>query len=126
MDGIASAPILDIEILSIEKKAFLEKGKIDTGADMTLIPKKLVESLDLKETGEVELKGVNSSRICKTYDVFVKIGEIEFDLLQVVATERNNVLIGRDLINLWQMNLDGENEIGEINPWSTDPSTLIL
>ena len=59
-----------------------------------------------------------------TYDVFIKIGTIQFDLLQVSANPRDNILIGRDLINLWNLKLDGQTQTGELIPWSTDPNDV--
>ena len=56
------------------------------------------------------------------YLVHIKIGEIKFDLMEVVALNRDDVLVGRDLINLWTLVLDGKNKFGEIKVWSNKPN----
>ena len=117
-----SGYVLDIIVKSQDGKIKKQKGKIDTGSDGIAISESLVHELDLKPHGKIKVSDVNgNSFIRKTYDVFIQIQSIRFDLVSVVATPRDNVLIGRNLINLWEMKLDGQNHKGEIIPWSTNP-----
>lgn len=120
---IPSLPMVDVEVIGISGKSNPnKKGKIDTGADGTSIPEELVQTLELEETGKIWVKDVNGGRVRRsTYDVFIKIGTMEFDLMRVSATPRDNVLIGRNLINLWNLKLDGQTRTGELIPWSTNP-----
>ena len=59
------------------------------------------------------------------YFVKITIGTTQFELLKVIATNRDNVLLGRDIIHLWKLELDGQNRIGKIDIWSTDPKDVI-
>jgi len=121
-----SLPMVNVVVKSaFGKSDHFKKGKIDTGADGTTIPEDLVQPLELKPTGKVWVRDVNGGRKRRnTYDVYLTIDSIDFDLVQVTATPRDNVLIGRNLINLWYLKLDGQNLTGELIPWSTDPSDV--
>lgn len=125
-----TVPILDILVSSAFNKSRPEKGKIDTGSAMTAIPDYLVKVLELEETGDtVMVYGFNddgqTSEEYPTYHVHITIDGIKFELLEVIARKRETVLLGRDIINLWEMNLDGKNCIGDINPWSTNPADVV-
>jgi predicted aspartyl protease len=119
--------MISVEVSHYSGRTSLEDGKIDTGADGTSIPEYLVKKLDLNPTGEViSVQGVNGDPVPRdTYDVHIKIGNVKFELLQVIALPRDNVLIGRDLINLWHLTLDGKTLQGEIKPWSNNPADVL-
>lgn len=114
-------PIIDIEILNYSGRSVPEKGKIDTGAAITVIPEYIIDSLTLKKTGEQEIRGFDSVGNYSIYDIYVIIDSKKIGPLQVIASERDNVLLGRNLINLWNLILDGKNRFGEIEVWSTNP-----
>lgn len=88
---------------------------------MTSIPGRLVEALDLAENGTEHVFGPFGDTRVSTYVISVTIGPVSFRPLEAIPTELNHVLIGRDLINLWTMTLDGKSETGEIVHWSIDP-----
>ena len=121
-DEVPPFPYINLEISHIINKNYkLETGKIDTGASRTIIPKYLIESLNLKSVGKVPAVGFNGKeQICNIYYVSVKINDLTYDYVKVIASpvDRKNLLIGRDLINLWQMNIDGRNYTGEFTPVS--------
>jgi len=121
-----SSLILDLKVWNHFGSSFPEKGKIDTGADTTVIPDYLVTTLNLKKTGESTVIDVrrNTSTHYR-YFVSIQIGDIKFNSFEVVAMPRDNVLIGRDLINLWKLKLDGKSEIYTIEPWSINPDDVI-
>ena len=52
---------------------------------------------------------------CKTFIVKININDIIYEKVEVVQSPnpRKNALVGRDLINLWNMRLDGRNHTGE-------------
>ena len=98
----------------------------DTGADMTVIPKEVIERLEELETltqGErIQCRGVNGSRFLETYIVDLTIGDYNFDNLEVIAIPgRDYALIGRDILNrnkasfnatqdCWRLNCGGNCE----------------
>ena len=90
-------------------------GKIDTGASLTTIPIDMVGLLDLQRVGNVPVCAFDGSvDQYNVYRVNIKIGDISREYVRVIATQRNNVLVGRDLINLWHMRLDGPNLTGRM------------
>lgn len=90
-------------------------GKIDTGAALTAIPLDLVGSLDLRRVGDVPVYTFDGiKRLCDEYRVNIKIHDTLREYVRVIATQRDNVLVGRDLINSWRMGLDGPNLTGKI------------
>ena len=121
-------PLTDIQVDNDFGKSLPEKGKIDTGSSITAIPEYLIKSLELKKKGKVKNVrgfGAKKGQDHNAYFVKITIGTIQFELLKVIASNRNNVLLGRDIINLWELELDGQNRIGKINAWSTDPKNVI-
>lgn len=121
-------PLTDIQIDNGFGRRFPEKGKIDTGSFITVIPEYLIKSLELKKKGKVKnVRGYGSKKgqDADAYFVQITISTTQFDLLKVIADDRPNVLLGRDIIHLWKLELDGQNRIGQINVWSTDPNNVI-
>jgi len=120
-----SSLVLDLNVWNGFGEFVREKGKIDTGSTNTVIPEYVVHRLRLKKMGDSHVIGVQGpASIRNNYFVSVEIGSIKFGGLTVIAMERETVLIGRDLINLWRMELYGESETYTIEPWSTDPGDL--
>lgn len=92
-------------------------GMIDTGASLTIIPKYLIDSLDLQRVKEVLIGAFDgSAHTYAEYRVNIKIGDALYEYVSVIATQRNDVVIGRNVINLWRMRLDGLNLTGKITP----------
>lgn len=122
---IPDAPFIDLRVESYFGESLPEKGKIDTGADKTGIPKYLVGRLNLQKHDERTIQWGNGTQTREDmYFVYIGIGETKFELMEVVALDKNYVLVGRDLINLWTLILDGKNKVGDISVWSTKPNDV--
>jgi len=122
-----SSLILDLTVWNNFGKSFPEKGKIDTGASHTVIPDYLVNTLNLKKTDETIVKSVTGMETTHyNYSVSIEIGGIKFDSFEVVAMPKDYVLLGRDLINLWKLEIDGKTETYAIEPWSTNPDDVCM
>ena len=120
-----SSLVLDLTVWNNFGSSFPEKGKIDTGASHTVIPDYLVNTLNLKKTDETIVKTVTGTEsIHYNYSVRIEIGSIKFDSFEVVAMPKEYVLVGRDLINLWKLEIDGKSETYSIEPWSTNPDDI--
>ncbi len=120
-----SSLVLDLTVWNKFGKSSPEKGKIDTGASHTVIPDYLVNTLHLKKTRETVVKTVSGMESTHyNYFVSIQIGNIKFDRFEVVAMPKEYVLLGRDLINLWKLEIDGEFETYSIEPWSTNPDDV--
>ena len=124
---VPNAPFIDLQVESYFGESLPEKGKLDTGADKTAIPKYLVNKLNLQKHDERTVKLANGTEVLENmYFVYIKIGETKFELMEVVALDRNYVLVGRDLINLWTLTLDGKNKLGNIDIWSNKPNDVYI
>ena len=120
-----SSLILDLTVWNKFGESSSEKGKIDTGASRTVIPDYLVNALHLKKTRESVVKTVSGAESTHyNYFVSIQIGNIQFDRFEVVAMPKKYVLLGRDLINLWKLEIDGKTETYSIEPWSTNPDDV--
>lgn len=78
----------------------------------------------MDKAGRMIVTGVLGEETRYRYRVRVTIGKAEFGAVGAVATGLDRVLIGRDLINLWRLVLDGQNEAFDIDPWSMDPRDI--
>ncbi|MBI4788778.1 MAG: retroviral-like aspartic protease family protein [Chloroflexi bacterium] len=84
-------------------------GKLDTGADMTIIPSALVTDQRLPAKFRMTMRGYDGNRTEKIgYEVDLEIAGYKLESMQVVATLRDNVLIGRDVLNHFIITLDGK------------------
>lgn len=85
----------------------------------------ILEKLEMKKSGTTLIGGIFSNpQVRDTYEIYVKINNIKFDLMSVIATPRHNVLLGRDLINIWNMEFDSQNKKGNVVPWSVKPTDV--
>lgn len=120
-----SFPYVDLELSNAQNEEYLpQKGKIDTGAYITVIPEYLIKLLALKSPTVAEAGGFDSDvKEHDAYFVNFKISGLMYSYVKVISQpdkKRPNILIGRNLINLWQMKLDGQNHTGEYVSWSTN------
>ncbi len=116
-------PQVDVGVASWYGEHYLPaKGKIDTGSVTTVIPDGMVRDLNLKVSGSKRLKYGEEIKEVVAYSVLLKIGPFEFDPIKAISSEgRKTVLLGRDLLNLVKMSLDGKTKSGEIIQWSKNP-----
>ncbi len=90
-------------------------GKIDTGADITIIPFTLVQELDLVPKYRLRMRGYDGNETERLgYDVGLEILGYKFDFFQVIAAPRDNVLLGRAVLNSFIITLDGKSQTFEM------------
>ena len=111
------SPILGITIQNVAGDSCDASGLIDTGADRTLITKEIVERLDLRSKGRVEMGGIGGKCWVNKYSVHVKTDFTRFEKV-VVRGPSEEILIGRDLINQWRLEIDGCDNTFTIEPCS--------
>jgi len=81
---------------------------VDTGADITTLPRKLVAELRLLQFSEVLVSGFDESpRLCDTYLVKLRINEWQIGDAEVVLEDDSYGLLGRDILNQCLITLDG-------------------
>ncbi len=92
------------------------EGKVDTGADSTVIPTRLVIQFGLMPAGLKRIRSYDGTvRTVRTYYVRVQIWNRVF-VVKVTAANRQNVLLGRDLLHQSNLYLNGRALVFEIEP----------
>jgi len=81
---------------------------IDTGATITIIPIRIVQELQLKYVDEITITGVEGvARNYYAYSVAVEFKNIGYFIIKAAAANIGYVLVGRDILNMWNMLLNG-------------------
>ena len=113
------APVVRVRVsrpLDTEDGRFV-KGLIDTGADMSVVSKRLISELQIVPAGEViVLDFEGDEREKTTFFVFMSVNDFE-ELVEVVSLEfeeQEDVIIGRDILNNLTLVLNGKNLSFEI------------
>ena len=91
-------------------------GFIDTGADGTCIPTRFIRVLKIipsRWRTVVDFEGKETRKLA--YRVTFKVEKWVFKLIEVVTTDTEEILIGRDILNQLKLELNGKNEIFEIS-----------
>ncbi len=89
--------------------AVTHAAHIDTGADRTVLPGRVVEALGLVEDGRLSFQGFNS----EVFELPIFLVEVQVHDLAVVAVRaalgesEPHVLLGRDILNAHRPLLDG-------------------
>ncbi len=83
-------------------------AKLDTGADITAIPSKVVEQLNLRHSGEMAFEDFDGHLFHKNiYAVHIKLPTGQHGKINVLTIPSDHVLLGRDVINQFRLLLDG-------------------
>jgi predicted aspartyl protease len=91
-------------------------AQLDTAADLTIIPSRLVEELGLLQVNEVPILGVGGRfDILPAFLVLIEIRGTSPRLVKVLSSpEEPYVLLGRDVLNHFRITLDGPNLVMDI------------
>ncbi|MEO0264955.1 MAG: hypothetical protein ABIM17_06915 [candidate division WOR-3 bacterium] len=104
------APVVRLTVYKpFSKESITGIGKIDTGADITVIPNKWVRGLSLIPASVVWVRGYDS-RLREAYTYYVKIEfqGFKFPLVEILSSNRQDALIGRDILNKLKVELNGK------------------
>lgn len=85
------------------------RGKLDSGADVTVIPERLVSRLSLSPKGHIWTRsydGTYSWRL--VYYVRMTVEGFPLPSVRCIATDRADVLVGRNVLNRFVITLDGK------------------
>ena len=104
------ALVIDAEFSSIggRRRRKTVSALLDTGSDITAIPATLVEPLGLYPIGRLQLEDVAAELTdVYTYAAGLHIADMMIPRLEVILTQLDFAVIGRDVLNLFYLRLDG-------------------
>ncbi len=82
--------------------------RIDTGADITVIPPVCVHRLLLESRGRLEIVDYDARRLHhESFIVDIALGTVTFRAVQVIASASGSALLGLDIINRLDLTLSG-------------------
>ncbi|MEW6482173.1 MAG: hypothetical protein AB1397_04145 [bacterium] len=111
------APVIDVVISNpLTGKEVTCKGIIDPGAQMTVIPKKILELLNpIEVVSRVNIQSFDGCiSATNIYSINLCIAKIVIKGISVICYEENTALLGRDILNQFVITLDGKRGILEI------------
>lgn len=86
-----------------------QRGKLDTGASITVLPESVVKTLRLRAVSEGFVRGFDGRGTLRPlYYVAMEIAGYNIPFVEVTAVQRSGVLLGRDVLNQFFLTLDGK------------------
>jgi hypothetical protein len=113
------APVADVIIthpVSSANSGVL-RGKLDTGADLSVIPEFLVLQLSLGVRSHIWVRSFDGSFSQRpVYYVRFRFEGHDLPTMRCIAADRRNVLVGRNVLNRFIIILDGKNLRFDLQP----------
>ena len=113
------APVAEVTIahpLTNDASGILP-GKFDTGADVTVIPEIWIASLGLSPKGFLWARGYEGSYSQRpVYYVRMTVESFPLATVRCIASVRDNVLLGRNVLNRFLITLDGKQQFFTLTP----------
>ncbi len=92
--------------------------QIDSGADVTLLPAAILALPGLAEVGTHAIRGVTGQVIeCPIVQLCFQLGNKKLRSVRVCVIDREVGLLGRDLLDLVVLELDGPNQRWTMSQW---------
>ena len=111
-------PVIEIRIQRRASQSPLTlKAVVDSGADATMIPLRYLHQLRVRKGQTMWLSGTAGGRYeVDIYTLAIRIGQQPVRYLDVVGTEnRDEVIVGRDLLNQYVVTLNAPGHAVDIS-----------
>lgn len=90
-------------------------AKLDTGASLSVIPDAVVEALSLPPRSEARFYAFDgSSSVRHIFHIDLEVEEQHMSLLEVTSSSRQDMLLGRDVLNQFIITFNGKDLTFEI------------
>lgn len=117
LDFKPPAPVIRAKLVKPVEELEVElDALIDTGASISVIPESVITELKLIPQTSVKIKIATESReeakkrgSIDAYYLNIVIKEKLFELMKVIVTKQDHALIGRDILNEFNLFLEGKN-----------------
>ena len=114
------APVVDVTIIhpTTDRSSSVLRGKLDSGADITVIPDKIISELEISPKGYVWVQSYDSSYSRRpVYYVSLSVEGFILPFIRCITTSSTNLLLGRNMMNHFVIILDGNNLTFELKDY---------
>ncbi|MBI4674295.1 MAG: retroviral-like aspartic protease family protein [Chloroflexi bacterium] len=110
------APIATLVVTNFENgKSISLRGKLDTGASISVLPLSALDLLELYPKGETAIVGYDGTRtVREIYYADLEIESVRLASVRLTTTPRDEMLLGRDVLNQFLIILDGKAQTFEM------------
>jgi hypothetical protein len=105
-------PVADVVVMHPVKasRRHALRGKMDSGADTTVIPERVVTALGLAAHGHTWTRGFDGTYKRRlVFYVRMRVEGFDVPSVRCVAADRRTVLLGRNVLNRFIIVLNGKN-----------------
>ena len=91
-------------------------GLVDTGADATYVPNNLLQQIGAPFINRGIVRSQwGEHRAIKLHAVSIQVGQFVIPVVTVISdTSGNEIVLGRNFLNRWQINLDGPGALTQL------------
>lgn len=107
-EHVPPAPVLQVTVAHVAhpRRRRVAPALLDTGSDITAIPDRLVAELQLYPIGRLQLEDLRAGTAhVLTYPVRLTVADSTLFRLEVVLTGLNFIVLGRDVLNQFYVQL---------------------
>ncbi len=110
--------MVEVEIYSscAEKRPVKVNAIIDTGAQISCIPEKILKGMGIKDYSYEAVRFFSGKQEIKSYFINLSFGNINIQNTKVLAIDSDYGLLGRDILNQMAIFIDGPNKLIKLWP----------
>ncbi|MDM8529104.1 aspartyl protease family protein [Anaerolineales bacterium HSG24] len=113
-----SAPVVEIMVCKTGQtdNGVVLSALIDSGADATMLPITTLQTIGARYVETRQMRGVTGVALTvDLYVVMIQIGRQVIHAIRAVATQDDEAIIGRDVLNQLVVTLNGPAEVTEMS-----------